>query len=85
MRRVQMEGAEKVTTELMELMKVERDYLTPEDVAVVWNSNPQTIRLTVQEHPERFAPYCPFWTGNRLKFPKMRFIWCMTGGDKVGG
>jgi hypothetical protein len=74
-------GGMRVTPALMELMQIDRDYLTPEDISTVWNSNPATIRLTVQEHPERFAQYCPFWTGNRLKFPKMRFIWCMTGGE----
>lgn len=72
-----------MTPALNELMKIDRDYLTPEDISVIWNSNPATIRLTVQEYPERFTQYCPFWTGNRLKFPKMRFIWCMTGGEKV--
>lgn len=70
---------------LTELMQIEREYLTPEEVAHVMGSNPQTIRLTVREHPEWFAPYCPFWSGTSLKFPKMRFIWCMTGGKNDTG
>ena len=80
-----MNGGDDVTTALMELMKVDREYLTPEEVSRVFGGNPQTIRLTVREHPEWFAPYCPFWSGTSLKFPKARFIWCITGGEKVGG
>lgn len=72
-----------MTPWMRELKEIDRDWLTPEEVAPVMGCNPQTLRLTVREHPEWFAPYCPFWTGNRLKFPKARFIWCMTGGEAV--
>lgn len=74
-----------MTQALMELMKLDRDFLTPEDIADILGSNPATIRLTVKEHPEQFVQYCPIWTGNRLKFPRQRFIWCMTGGGKADG
>lgn len=80
-----MEGAEIMTQALKELLNIDRDWLTPEDISDIMGSNPATIRLTVKEHPEWFSQYCPFWTGNRLKFPKARFIWCMTGGENVGG
>lgn len=72
-----------MTPALMKLMQTDRDFLTPEDIADILGSNPATIRLTVKEHPEWFTQYCPIWTGNRLKFPRQRFIWCMTGGEKV--
>lgn len=68
---------------IREMMESNEVFLTPEDIAEVVGSNPQTIRLTVREYPERFAQYCPFWTGNRLKFPRLRFLWCLTGGEKM--
>lgn len=64
---------------IREMRESTDDFLTPEDIAEVVGSNPATIRQTVREHPEQFAQYCPFWTGNRLKFPRKRFLWCVTG------
>lgn len=43
-----MEGAEIMTTALKELLDIDRDWLTPEDISDILGSNPATIRLTVK-------------------------------------
>lgn len=44
------------------------------DVADIIGSDPATIRLTVQQDPDALKPLGPIRTGNRVKFPRMRFI-----------
>lgn len=50
------------------------DMLTAADIADILGSDPATIRLTVQQDPEALRPLGPIRTGNRVKFPRMRFV-----------
>lgn len=50
------------------------DMLTAYDVAEILGSDPATIRLMVRDDPEALRPLAPIRTGNRVKFPRMRFI-----------
>ena len=48
--------------------------LTPYDISDILGSDPATIRLMVQQDPDALKPLGPIRTGNRVKFPRMRFI-----------
>lgn len=48
--------------------------LSAYDVAEILGSDPSTIRLMVQQDPDALKPLGPIRTGNRVKFPRMRFI-----------
>ena len=48
--------------------------LTAYDVADILGSDPATLRLMVQQDPDALKPLGPIRTGNRVKFPRMRFI-----------
>ena len=81
MRRVPVEGVEKVT--IQEIVDSNADMLTPEDIAEILGSNPATIRETVRQDPEAFRPLQPVRTGCRVKFPRMRFIRWYYGGEEA--
>lgn len=63
---------------LDELRNYPREVLTAEDVAPIMRSNPQAIRMTARQHPERlgFPVVC---IGRRVKIPKEPFIRHWTG------
>lgn len=48
--------------------------LTPGDIADILGSDPATLRITVQQDPDALKPLAPIRTGNRVKFPRMRFL-----------
>lgn len=48
--------------------------LTAGDIADILGSDPATLRVTVQNDPEALKPLAPIRTGNRVKFPRLRFI-----------
>lgn len=50
------------------------DMLTAYDVAEILGSDPATLRMMVREDPDALRPLAPIRTGNRVKFPRMRFI-----------
>ena len=50
------------------------DTLSPDDIADILGSDPATLRLMVRNDPEALAPLQPIRTGNRVKFPRLRFI-----------
>lgn len=64
---------------IREIMESKADMLTAYDIADILGSDPATIRLMVREDPEAFAPLLPIRTGNRVKFPRERFIWWYFG------
>ena len=65
---------------MTEILASDRDMLTPLDVAEVLGSNPQTVRETAKQHPERIK--YPFtFVGSRMKIPRIGFIKWMEGGD----
>lgn len=57
-----------------EIMESEEATLTPYDVADFIGSDPATIRLMVKQDPGALAPLQPIRLGNRVKFPRLRFI-----------
>ena len=59
---------------IQEIKDSTADLLTAADISEILGSNPDTIRQTVKDDPEAFAPLQPIRTGNRVKFPRMRFI-----------
>lgn len=61
----------------MTIAEIERstaDMLTAGDIADILGSDPATIRLMVKEDPEALGPLQPIRCGNRVKFPRARFI-----------
>lgn len=57
-----------------EIVRSTEPMLTAYEVADILGSDPATIRLTVQQDPDALKPLCPIRTGNRVKFPRLRFI-----------
>jgi len=57
--------------------------LTPEDISDILGSNPATIRETARQNPIAYRQLGPVWTGNRLKFPRLRFIGWFFGEYKM--
>lgn len=57
-----------------EIMASDADMLTPYDIAEILGSNPETLRQSVKDDPDALAPLQPVRTGNRVKFPRKRFI-----------
>ena len=66
---------------IQEILNSTEPMLTPYDIAPVIGSDPQTIRLMVQNDPEALAPLQPIRTGSRVKFPRERFLRWYYGGD----
>lgn len=64
---------------LEELRNCPRDVLTADDVAPIMECNPQALRITARQHPERlgFPVVC---VGNRVKIPREPFLRHWTGG-----
>ena len=62
------------------IKNLDREMLTPADVADILGSDPQTIRMTARKYPERIG--YPFtFTGSRMKIPRVAFLkWFM--GEK---
>ena len=58
--------------------------LTAYDVADILGSDPQTLRLMVKEDPDALRPLGPIRTGNRVKFPRERFLWWYYGESQKG-
>lgn len=59
---------------ILDIVNTTKDMLTPDDVAEVLGSDPATIRLMVQQDANALAPLGPVRLGNRVKFPRQRFI-----------
>ena len=65
-------GECKVTID--EIVNSTAPMLSAYDVAEILGSDPSTIRLMVQQDPDALKPLGPIRTGNRVKFPRLRFI-----------
>ena len=61
---------------------MDKEILTPAEVAPILSCNPHWLRLTAREHPEwlGFPVIC---IGNRVKIPRRPFIEFMEGGGKA--
>ena len=57
-----------------EIRNSDATMLTAYDIAEILGSDPQTIRLTAVQEPEALGPLGPIRIGNRVKFPRMRFL-----------
>lgn len=65
---------------IQDIIALDRDYLTPAEIAGVLGSDPQTIRVTARTAPERVG--FPFtFTGNRMKIPRIPFLNFMEGRE----
>ena len=58
---------------LQDIIAMDKDFLTPVEVAGVLNCSPQLIRSQVEQHPELLSfHFCK--VGNRIKIPRESFI-----------
>lgn len=58
---------------LTEIRQSDKDILTVEDIAQVFGSNPQTIRISAKQHPELIG--YPFaFHGSTMKIPRIGFL-----------
>ena len=57
-----------------EIRNSDKVFLTAEDIAPIIGSNPQALRITARNHPERlgFPAICP--TDHAVKFPRLPFL-----------
>lgn len=58
---------------LDEIRNLQRDYLTPAQVAEVLGADPQDIRVAAKLHPERLG-FNVAVVGSRIKIPRLAFI-----------
>ena len=64
-----------------QIIASDRDTLNAADIADILECDPHTLRLMAKEDPEALRPLAPIRTGNRVKFPRQRFLWWYFGGD----
>lgn len=64
-----------------EIVASDKAMLTPDDIADVLGSDPATVRETVRQDPEALSWLQPVRLGNRVKFPKERFLKWYFGGE----
>lgn len=69
---------------LQEILESDKLMLTASDISEILGSDPDTIRVMVRQDAEALAPLQPIRIGNRAKFPRMRFINWITGGNVNG-
>ena len=63
---------------LNEIKALDREFLTPAQVASVLGCDPQGIRVWAKQNPEGLGfPTCVI--GSRVKVPRLAFIQWMTG------
>ena len=67
-----------------EIVASKEPMLTAYDISDILGSDPATIRLMVQQDPDALRPLEPIRTGNRVKFPRMRFIGWYFGNTLPG-
>ncbi len=63
---------------LQEIREIDRDYLTPAQVASVLGCDPQDIRVAAKEKPGLLG-FNVTVIGTRVKIPRLAFIAHMTG------
>lgn len=63
---------------LQEIREINRDYLTPAQVASVLGCDPQDIRVAAKEKPGLLG-FNVTVIGTRVKIPRLAFIAHMTG------
>ncbi|MBR2563981.1 MAG: helix-turn-helix domain-containing protein [Paenibacillus sp.] len=68
---------------IQEIIASDKDMLTPDDIADILGSDPATIREMAKQEPEALRPLQPVRLGNRVKFPRLRFIGWYFGDNRV--
>ncbi|MBR4017277.1 MAG: hypothetical protein IKK11_05645 [Oscillospiraceae bacterium] len=58
---------------LQDIQKMDKAFLTPDDVSCVLGSNPQTVRVTARQRPDLIGFEFTF-VGNRMKIPRIPFL-----------
>ena len=62
-----------ISMTMTEIRESTKDILTPDDIAEVLGSHPQTIRQSARQHPELIG--YPFaFHGTAMKIPRIGFI-----------
>lgn len=59
---------------IREIMESTADMLTPADISEILGSSPGTLVETVKQDPDALKYLQPIRTGNRVKFPRARFL-----------
>lgn len=59
---------------ITEILNSTADMLTPSDISDILGCDPDTLRVIAKQDPSALAPLAPIRTGNRVKFPRLRFI-----------
>ncbi len=59
---------------ITEILNSTADTLGPGDIAGVLGCDPQTLRLMAVQDPQALAPLQPIRLGNRVRFPRVRFL-----------
>ncbi len=65
---------------LKDIEAIDREFLTPAEVASVLQCAPQAIRDQASKHPELLGFHC-CKVGNRVKIPRLAFIAWMAGNE----
>lgn len=66
---------------IADIRSLKKEILTPSDVADLFGSDPQTIRLTARQKPELIG--YPFtFVGSRMKIPRVGFLNWFDGKEK---
>ena len=60
-------------TTLEDLKNMDKLFLTPTEISGVLGSDPQTIRVTARQRPDRIGFEFTF-VGNRMKIPRIPFL-----------
>lgn len=68
-----------------EILTSDKPMLTAYDIADILGSDAATIRVTAQTDPEALGPLQPIRIGNRVKFPRPRFVAWYTGNNADQG
>ena len=58
---------------IQDIIALDRDYLTPAEIAGVLGSDPQTIRVAARVDPQRLG-FPVVVIGSRVKIPKAAFL-----------
>jgi hypothetical protein len=58
---------------IQDIIALERDYLTPAEIAGVLGSDPQTIRVAARTEPKRLG-FPVVVIGSRVKIPRTAFL-----------
>lgn len=65
---------------LDDVKKMDREFLTPAEVASILKCRPQNIRALGELAPEKLGfNFC--FVGNRMKIPRVAFVKWMEGGN----